>query len=110
MRADAGTLRARERFNGYQVTVFTAPAPVRAGPVDVSVLVQDEKGTPVRADVSVALWPRGRPEEQLRRRATAEAATNKLFRAAIFELPEAGWWDGEVAIDELQVRPPHTRK
>lgn len=101
VRADAGTLRASERVGSYQVTVFTAPAPVRAGPVDVSVLVQNEKGTPIAREVSLSLWPRGRPEEKLRQTGTALAATNKLFRAAVFDLPEAGWWDGEVEIAGL---------
>jgi hypothetical protein len=31
--------------------------------------------------------------------ATAEAATNKLFRAAEFQLPMPGWWDVTVAVD-----------
>ena len=74
-RGDAGTLRVSERLGSYQVTVFTAPAPVRAGPVDVSVLVQNDKGTPIDREVILSLWPRGRREEGLRRTATAEAAT-----------------------------------
>src|SRR5262249_156491 len=40
-RADGGTVRLSQRAGGYQVTVFTEPTPLRAGPVDVSVLVQD---------------------------------------------------------------------
>jgi hypothetical protein len=35
----------------------------------------------------------------LKHAATPAAATNKLFHAAIFELPEPGWWDVEVAVD-----------
>src|SRR5262249_52845170 len=31
--------------------------------------------------------------------ATMEAATNKLFRAAEFRLPESGWWDVAVAVE-----------
>ena len=87
-------MRLSERVGGYQVTVFTARRR-SAGPVDVSVFVQDaDTGEPAAGvDVTVQAAPRGRPDEAVRGPATAEAATNKLFRSAIFDLPESGWWD-----------------
>jgi hypothetical protein len=99
---DGGTVRLRERVGPYEVTVFTAPTPLRAGPIDISVFVQDAAdGEPVpEATVSVKLSPRGRPGEMLFRTATTDAATNKLLRAALFELPAPGWWDVEVSIEE----------
>ena len=39
--ADGGSMRSVRKKGGYQITVFTAPTPFRAGPVDISVLVQD---------------------------------------------------------------------
>jgi hypothetical protein len=33
------------------------------------------------------------------RRATAEAATNKLFRSALLELPEPGPWEFDATVD-----------
>jgi hypothetical protein len=101
LRADGGTVRLSQRQGEYQITVFTAPTPFRAGPVDVSVLVQDARtGQPVpQAPVTVRVAPRGRPGEAVRHTATGEAATNKLFRAAVFEMPEPGWWEVEVAIE-----------
>ena len=100
VRADGGTLRLSERAGGYRVTVFTSPAPLRAGPVDVSVLVQDaDTGEQAAgAAVTVRAAPRGRPDEAVSRPATTEAATNKLFRSALFELPEAGWWEFETTV------------
>lgn len=101
--ADAGLLRVSERQHGVRVTVFTAPTPLRVGAVDVSVLVQDAAtGAVVDSSVIVRAWPRGREREAMRCAATPEAATNKLFRAAVFELPEPGWWDVEVRADGLQ--------
>jgi hypothetical protein len=99
-RADGGTVRLRAQVGSYQVTVFTSPTPFRAGPVDVSVLVQDAaNGECVpEARVSVRLTARG-TGDVLEYPATAEAATNKLFHAAVFQLPELGWWDVEVAIE-----------
>jgi hypothetical protein len=100
VRADGGAVRVREQAGAYQVTVFTSPTPFRAGPVDVSVLVQDaETGECVpEARVSVRLTARG-TGGVLEYPATAEAATNKLFHAAVFRLPELGWWNVEVAVE-----------
>jgi hypothetical protein len=100
LRADGGAVRLREQAGAYQVTVFTAPTPFRAGPVDVSVLVLDAAiGEYVpEARVTLRLTARG-TGEVLEYSATAEAATNKLFHAAVFQLPEPGWWDVEVAVE-----------
>jgi hypothetical protein len=99
-RADGGTVRLRERAGDYQIAVFTAPTPLRAGPVDVSVLVQDAAtGECVpEARVTVRLTARG-SGRVLEQPATEAAATNRLFQAVLFELPEPGWWDVEVAIE-----------
>lgn len=61
--ADGGAIIARQTVNGRAFTVFASPAPLRAGPVDVSVLVQDEKsGKPVLdAEVEV-LWSSVSPD------------------------------------------------
>jgi hypothetical protein len=99
-RADGGAVRLRERAGGYEIAVFTSPTPFRAGPVDISVLVQDA-ATGVclpEARVTVRLTARG-SEELLEYPATEETATNKLFRAAEFQLPEPGWWDVAVAVE-----------
>jgi hypothetical protein len=98
-RADGGAVRLREQAGDYQVTVFTSPTPLRAGPVDVSVLVQDAAGGCVpQARVTVRLMA-CRTGQILEYRATSQAATNKLFRAAEFRLPEPGWWEVAVAVE-----------
>src|SRR5207244_12572851 len=99
-RADGGAVRLREPAGAYLVTVFTSPTPFRAGPVDVSVLVQDAAtGEYVpEARVTVRLTARG-SGDVLEYPATAAAATNKLFHAAVFQLPEPGWWDVDVAVE-----------
>lgn len=102
VRADSGTLRVSDRQHGCQVTVFTSPTPVRVGAVEVSVLVQDvATGAAMESSVQVQAWPHGRQEEAVRCAASPEAATNKLFRAAVFELPEPGWWDVVVQVGGL---------
>src|SRR6516225_11891006 len=54
-RADGGAVRLRERVGGYQIAVFTSPTPFRAGPVDVSVLVQDAATEECVPDARVTL-------------------------------------------------------
>ena len=98
-RGDGGTVRLRERKGPYEITVFTSPTPFRAGPVDISVLVQDAaSGEPLpTARVTVTLTARRR-QYGLHQAATSSAATNKLLRSALFELPWAGWWEVEVTV------------
>ena len=50
--ADGGAVQLRATAAPFVVTVFTEPPQCRAGQVDLSALVQEEKG-PVLADASV---------------------------------------------------------
>jgi hypothetical protein len=91
-RGDGGTLREWKRLEGYDIAVFTDPTPVVTGSVDVSVLLLDPAtGEPISdADITVEIALSDRPGAALRRAVTSEAATNKLLRAALFELPLPG--------------------
>jgi hypothetical protein len=97
--ADGGSLRFSGKEGGYRINVFTAPTPFRAGAVDISVLVQDgstgDPMTPVK--VTVRMMKPGRLA--LEYPATTDAATNKLFRAAQFDLPESGRWEMQVEVE-----------
>lgn len=95
--ADGGFVRASERLGTYTVTVFTAPTPLRVGPADVSVLVQQPDGAVV-LDVPIAVTLRGAGAE-VRAEATRAQATNKLLHAALLEIPAAGAWTAEVRVD-----------
>jgi hypothetical protein len=100
--ADGGELRYSGEKGYYRVAIFTAPVPARAGPVDVSVLVQDAATGQARPDVpvTVTVYPAGRTCCRERCAATGEAATNKLFRAATLELTAPGRWQVEVEVGE----------
>jgi hypothetical protein len=52
--ADGGAVIARQTANDLRVTVLASPVPLRAGPVDVSVLVQDGERAVLDATVEVA--------------------------------------------------------
>ncbi|MHB1424940.1 MAG: hypothetical protein ACYC3I_17345 [Gemmataceae bacterium] len=105
LHADGGAVRLSERRGDYRITVFTSPTPPRAGPVDISVFVQDAVSGELvpEARIAVRVVPRAHPEAAIDRLATTTAATNKLFQAAVIELPEAGWWDAAILIGGLSV-------
>jgi hypothetical protein len=100
LRADGGTVRLSEQQGEYRITIFTSRTPLRAGPVDVSVLVQDAATGELAAGVQVTLnvVQRGSACVVFRGPATTETATNKLYREATFDLPEPGWYSVEVSV------------
>lgn len=100
--ADGGAVRLSERKGDYQITVFTAPTPLRAGTIDVSVLVQNAMTHELVSNVQVLIGvkPRGHHGQATLHPATDTNATNKLFRACNFELRTAGWWEFVVSIDD----------
>jgi hypothetical protein len=99
--ADGGTLRLAEQVGPYRVAIFTAPTVLLVGPMDVSVLVQDDTSGELIPDAAVEVTLRAEDGAgpPLRAVATLEAASNKLFQAALFDLPRSGRWHAEVAID-----------
>ena len=96
---DGGVARLRQTQVGLVVTVFTAPDPLRAGPQDVSVLVQDPSGAPVLdAEVTLRFDPPGPEGAGFTVRALRAQATNKLLQAAQVDLREVGKWRLGVAV------------
>ena len=97
-RADGGQVRVMQTHGDVKLTIFTAPSPLRAGPIDVSVLLQDAHTgqTIPSADVTIELTPPNNSQPPIRASATTEAATNKLLRAALIELPSPGEWQFRV--------------
>jgi hypothetical protein len=97
---DGGRVVLVERQGDYRISVFASPDPLRAGPVDISILLQDvATDAPIAdAEVEVSLSPRDQRGPTLRAAATSAAATNKLLRAALLDLPTAGTWDAEISI------------
>jgi len=99
-RADGGVVRLSEARGDLLVTVFTAPAPLRAGPVDVSVMVQESAGRRPVLDASVSIVLRSKVDHAvIHAAATRAQATNKLLYAAIVDLPVAGDWNLEVTVE-----------
>jgi hypothetical protein len=99
---DGGAVRLSAQQGHYRITVFSAPSPLRAGPVDISVLVQDAATGESLGDglVTVRMTKIGQPA--LEYPATRQAATNKLLHAAQFEIPMPGQWQLEVRVEGSQ--------
>jgi len=119
--ADGGVVRARAVSGPFIISIFTASDPLRAGPIDVSVLVQDCKSGEAILDATVdlALEPLDSDSPRLRARATHEQATNKLLRAAVLNIPAVGRWglravarrgpEEATVVTGFQVAPPAPR-
>jgi hypothetical protein len=96
--ADGGALQWRERAGPYTVTVFTAPVPLRPGPVDFSVMVQRAADNEVVLDAAVALQLTKSGEADIRGEATHSLATNKLLYSISLSPPTPGMWRVEVHV------------
>jgi hypothetical protein len=79
----------------------------RVGVLDVSVLVQDAKTQAIRDDVAVQirLEHSGGEAIPLQETATTASATNRLFKAAQFDVTAAGDWRVIVSMPEKNVEP-----
>uniref|UniRef100_Q01PC4 YtkA-like domain-containing protein n=1 Tax=Solibacter usitatus (strain Ellin6076) TaxID=234267 RepID=Q01PC4_SOLUE len=98
--ADGGTVRLREASGPFIVTIFTGLEPLRAGPIDTSVLVQDRETGRVLLDanVNIAFQPASGTSHRLLTRATHVQAGNKLLQAVLIDLPVPGWWTIQVFV------------
>jgi hypothetical protein len=81
---------------------------LRAGLVDVSVLVQAaDTGEPLLdIPIAVQVYPIARPEQRIEALATTEAATNKLLRAAPLEITQPGRWHVEIMLQRAAEAAP----
>ena len=82
----------------FSVTVFTTPSPLRAGRVDISLLIQSSDNQPPLLDCIAAVQLRKEGEASMSSEATHEAAQNKVFYAAQMNIPQSGVWDLDVKI------------
>jgi hypothetical protein len=108
VRGDGGIVRFSGRCGGRLVTVFTNPTPLRAGTVDVSILVQDVDSGKVTTDIPIVVCARlsDHRHNEIRIAATTDAAANKLMQAAPFELLQPGKWHLEVFVQDLDREGP----
>ncbi len=106
-RADGGLLTCTAVRDGRFIAVFTTPTPPRVGLLDISVLIQDQATGRPLLDVPVAViaHPTAGHQKHLRAKATQDAATNKLMRAAQLALDQPGQWEFEVTLENSTGEP-----
>jgi hypothetical protein len=91
--ADGGAVQWRAEAGHFVVAVFTSPAPLTVGPVDISLLLQNRQGLEPVLDASVLLLLRAQSDgAEIRTLATRDQAQNKLLYAGQAMLTEPGTW------------------
>jgi hypothetical protein len=96
--ADGGAVQFEKSAGPFVITVFTTPSPLRAGPVDISLMIQSRENQQPVLDGQAFVQLRKDGAMSIRSEATHEAAQNKLLYAAPVKVPESGLWELEVAI------------
>jgi hypothetical protein len=91
--SDGGAMQARQETGAFVITVFVAPVPLRAGPIDLSLLLQDRITLNPILDAQV--WVQ---LGEQRVQATHQQAQNKLLYAASFHLDRPGEWQYSVSV------------
>lgn len=78
------------------ITVFAAPVPLRAGPIDLTVMVQTRDALQPVLDADVSIRLDG--ASQIVAPASRSKAQNKLLYAATLDLPQSGAWKYTVSV------------
>ena len=94
--ADGGAVLSRQESGPFVITVFAAPVPLRAGPLDLTVLVQTRDALEPVLDANVSIRLDG--DSQIVAAATRSQAQNKLLYAATLNLPHPGEWKYTVSV------------
>jgi len=93
--ADGGSLVLKQQAGPLTISVFGAPEPLRVGPTDLSVMVQQtsDHSTILDGTVKVHLIQSAASDiSEIFASATHANATNKLLYAARVNLPKPGVW------------------
>ncbi|MFZ4777172.1 MAG: hypothetical protein ACOYM3_17520 [Terrimicrobiaceae bacterium] len=126
--ADGGVVVGRHEEDSLQATVFAEPFPVRAGPADFSVLLQNGQDPVLDAEVRLSLTQTGPSGEVYLApccsmqgadgslAASRSHSGNKMLFSTMMTLPGSGRWELGVVITRegkqqsfsvpLDVRPP----
>jgi hypothetical protein len=127
--AHGGAVQMQKKAGPFQITVFSQPGVISAGPVDLSVLVQrDQQSNPILdADVVVGLFPVDEKTDskawqppycamdnsQSLNKMTSQraAAGNQLVYEVLAKIPSPGQWllrvqvkeEGNIGVAETQI-------
>ena len=80
--ADGGAVQFEKSAGPFVITVFTTPSPLRAGPIDISLMIRSRNSQQPVLDCQTVVQLRKEGAMSIRSEATREAAQNKLLYAA----------------------------
>ena len=99
--ADGGALQFQQQASGYVISLFGSPAPLRVGPADLSVMVQDVKQHAMILNAHVVVHISTVVNHEIREvvvPATRTQASNKLLYATSLTFPSPGDWNATVDV------------
>jgi len=97
--ADSGSVLMQKSSGPFVITVFTASAPLRVGPAEISAMIQESNNLQPVLNAKVILILSGeKGSETIKAEARRAQAKNKLLYTALFNLPEAGRWKFEMSV------------
>jgi hypothetical protein len=99
--ADGGALQFQQQASGYVISLFGSPAPLRVGPADLSVMVQDVKQHATILNAHVVVHVSTVVSHEIREvvvPATRTQASNKLLYATSLTFPSPGDWNATVDV------------
>jgi hypothetical protein len=100
--ADGGTLLLQKRAGRLNVSVFSSPVPLRAGPADLSVIVQKSSDQSPIMDAKVMIHLTRRTSDNVTEIALPARhtdASNKLLYASKAKIPSSGEWSLRVDVE-----------
>jgi len=97
-KADGGALQFMRSAGPFAIAVFTTPSPLRAGQVEISLMIQSTENQQPMLDCVAHVQLHKEGARTIGSEATHRVAQNKLFYAAPMNVTESGVWELEVAI------------
>ena len=91
-RTDGGVVIFQRTSAPFAITLFSTEMPLRPGPADLSVLVEQPDGHSPILDAQVFIELEHESGTIIRAEATRSQARNKLLYCSLINLPAAGHW------------------
>ena len=97
-RADGGVVLFKQTSAAFTITLFSTEMPLRPGPADLSVLLEQSDGHSPILDARVFIELRDETGTIVRAEATRSQAWNKLLYCSLINLPASGRWKIRVRV------------
>src|SRR6266700_3215123 len=91
-RADGGVVMCQRTSAPFTITLFSTEMPLRPGPADLSVLLEQPDGHSPILDAQVFMELQHEAGMIIRAEATRSQARNKLLYCSLINLPAQGHW------------------